>query len=145
MWVSFRFTLLVRFPSSIPPGRPPRPLLHQFWEHLGSFFGSFWCAFSHLFSGIGFYTHFVAFRGGPPPRRKGRRRGVTTRALGKSEKTRLGGAGACTGCILHTLRSCALVREINEVNLLYNNCESYEVTEQLNNNCESYEVTEQLL
>ena len=68
-------------------------------------------------------------------------------APGFIEKTRFRGAGACTGCILRTLRSCALVREINEVNvnLLYNNCESYEVTEQLNNNCESYEVTEQLL
>jgi len=71
--------------------------------------------------------------------------GQLVRGPGKSEKTRPGGAGACTGCILRTLRSCALVREINEVDHLCNNCKSYEVTEQLNKNCESYEVTEQVL
>ena len=70
-------------------------------------------------------------RGGPPQRGKGRLRGVTSRALGKSEKTMPGGAGARTGCIFHFLRSCAPAREINIVNLLYNNCKSYEVTEQV--------------
>ena len=69
MRVSLRFTLLLRFPSSIPPGSPPRPLLHQFWEHLGSFFGSFWCAFSHLFSGLYFTFILWLFGGGTPSRR----------------------------------------------------------------------------
>ena len=48
-------------------------------------------------------------------------------------------------CTFHYVRSCAPVRDINYVNILYNNCKSYEVTEQLNNDCESYEVTEQAL
>ena len=80
-----------------------------------------------------------------PPRGEGRAARGYGRALSKSEKTMPGGAGASTGCIFHFLRACALVREINIVNLLYNSCESYEVTEQVFYNCESYfEVTEQV-
>ena len=67
----------------------------------------------------------------PPPRGEGPAAGGDGRGLSKSEKTMPGGAGASTGCIFHYLRSCAPAREINIVNLLYNNCKSYEVTEQV--------------
>ena len=69
--------------------------------------------------------------GGTPPREEGSAAEEKGRELGKSEKTRLGGAGASTGCIFHYLRSCAPAREINIVNILYNNCESYKVTVQV--------------
>ena len=81
---------------------------------------------------IGFCMRFWAkSRAKPPPKGEGPAAGGYRRALGKSEKTMLGGAGACTGCIFHFLRSCALARYINIVNIIYNNCKNYEVTEQV--------------
>ena len=79
-----------------------------------------------------FCMRFYAQSGAkPPPRGEGRAAEGTGRELSKSEKTMPGGAGARTGCIFHILRACALTREINKVDLLYNNCKSYEVTEQV--------------
>ena len=67
----------------------------------------------------------------PPPGEEGSAAAEGRPGLRKSEKTMPGGAGVCTGCTFHFLRSGALVREINIVNLLYNSCESYEVTQQV--------------
>ena len=98
--------------------------LNNFYIDFRALCGPFLDAFPHRIRER-FLPAFWSETWTPPPRKKGRRRCTTTRILGKSIISSQNGPFSWTGCIFHVVCACAPLRDINIVNLLYNNCTSY--------------------